>query len=516
MIRDLLRERPSADYRPQVCIVGAGAAGIVLALELSRKGKRVMVLEGGGREIEDEAQEPYRSEVVGHVHRGIHTGRFRAHGGTTTRWGGQILELDAEDFERRDWVADSGWPFRRTELEPFYRRALELEGLGGVLRNDGEVWRALGLTQPEFAELESYLTRWCPEPNFARLHARELETSETLAVWLHANATELLMEGDTVRALRCRTQTGSETLVQADKFVFCMGTIECVRFFLQPRESGLPWNGSGLLGRHFQDHVDANAAVVRPRDGRRFSELFDNIFLRGHKYHPKLRLRSEEQQRARVLNCAATMNFAGELDEVLAATKATAKHLLRGRWREVRGEEVLQSARHAPLLARQTLRYALQHRAYNPDSSEISLRVHCEQRPDAESSITLAGERDSLGLLRARLDWRIADLELETIRCYVQTAARSLSEVADVIPDAALLANDGRFLAMCDDSNHHMGGMRMASSPTLGVVSPDLLLHGTRNVYICSGAVFPTSGFSNPTHTVLALAIRLAHRLAGS
>ena len=59
-----------------------------------------------------------------------------------------------------------------------------------------------------------------------------------------------------------------------------------------------------------------------------------------------------------------------------------------------------------------------------------------------------------------------------------------------------------------------MGGMRMAVAPTDGVVTPDLLLHGTRNVYICSGAVFPTSGFSNPTHTVLALAMRLADRLA--
>jgi choline dehydrogenase-like flavoprotein len=163
---------------------------------------------------------------------------------------------------------------------------------------------------------------------------------------------------------------------------------------------------------------------------------------------------------------------------------------------------------------RQIARYALQHRAYNPASSEISLRVHCEQRPDGESSITLADERDSLGLLRARLDWRISDLELETIRYYAETAATSLSQVAEVQPDSALLNRDPSFLDKCDDSNHHMGGMRMANSPDRGVVSPDLLLNGTRNVYICSGAVFPTSGFSNPTHTVLALAIRLSDHLA--
>jgi choline dehydrogenase-like flavoprotein len=514
MIRDLLREKPSPDYRPQICIIGAGAAGICLAVELSRQGKSVMVLEGGGRDIEEAAQEPYRSEVVGHEHRGIHTGRFRAHGGTTTRWGGQISELNVEDFEHREWIPASGWPFSRTELEPFYRRALDFEGLGGVLRNDADVWKSLGLSEPSFSDLQSYLTRWCPEPNFARLHSKTLESNNNLKIWLHANAVELILEDETVRALRVRTQQGSEALIHADHFVFCMGTIECVRFFLQPRPGALPWNRSGLLGRHFQDHVDANAARVIPRNRRQFAELFDNIFLRGFKYHPKLRLQPDEQRRARVLNCAATMSFSSDVDEALATTKTTAKHLLRGRFSAVNPADILRSASHAPLLARQAARFALRHRVYNPASAEIRLRVHCEQRPDTDSSITLSAERDSLGLLRARLDWRISDLELDTIRTFAETATKSLASIAELELDPPLINNDLAFLDRCDDSNHHMGGMRMAASPSGGVVTPDLLLHGTRNVYICSGAVFPTSGFSNPTHTVLALAMRLADRLA--
>ncbi|HEX5284777.1 MAG TPA: GMC family oxidoreductase [Bryocella sp.] len=514
MIRDLLNDKPSSSYHPQICIVGAGAAGICLAVELSKRGKNVMVLEGGGHDIEAAAQEPYRSEVVGHVHRGIHTGRFRAHGGTTTRWGGQIYELNPEDFERRDWIPGSGWPLSHAELAPFYRRALDFEGLGGVLQQDADVWKSLGLPQPSFPELRSYLTRWCPEPNFARLHAKSLESRDNLHVWLHANATELLFDGEAARALRVRTQEGAEVLIHADLFVFCMGTIECVRFFLQPRPADLPWNRSGLLGRHFQDHVDADAARVIPRDRRRFAELFDNIFLRGFKYHPKLRLAPEEQRRAGVLNCAATMSFSSDVDDALAITKTTAKHLLRGRWSELKAADVLRSARHSALLLRQTARYTLRHRVYNPASADIRLRVHCEQRPDGDSSIALSTERDSLGLLRARLDWRISTLELQTIRLFADTAANSLAPIAAFEPDPALINNDPAFLDRCDDSNHHMGGMRMAASSADGVVTPDLRVHGMQNVYVCSGAVFPTSGFSNPTHTVLALALRLADRLA--
>jgi choline dehydrogenase-like flavoprotein len=346
------------------------------------------------------------------------------------------------------------------------------------------------------------------------VHAKKLEASESVQVWLHANAVELLLDGENVRGLRCRTQTGLGMVVEARQFVFCMGAIECVRFFLQPREGGLPWNRSGLLGRHFQDHIDANAASLVPHHPCRFAKIFDNIFLGGYKYHPKLRLTPDEQRSAKVLNCAATMSFESEMDEALDVTKMTAKHLMRGHWGDVKPVDVLRTARHTPLLMRQTLRYTLKHRAYNPPGAEVRLRVHCEQRPDGESSITLGEERDSLGLLRARLDWRISELELRTIRYFAETAARSLAGVADVKIDAALLSGHAAFLEKCDDSNHHMGGMRMAASPDEGVVTPDLLLHGLRNAYVCSSAVFPTSGFSNPTHTVIALAMWLADRLA--
>ncbi|HEY0264923.1 MAG TPA: GMC family oxidoreductase [Granulicella sp.] len=515
MIRDLLHDRPepvSAD----VCIVGAGAAGIVLAVELVRQGRSVLMLEGGGAEIEEPSQDPYRSELAGLLHRGVHTGRFRAKGGTTTKWGGQILELDARDFEQRAAVAGSGWPFAKDELTSFYERALVLEGMGSTERSDAQVWKQLGQAAPSFEGVEPYFSRWCPEPNFARLHGKVLEEHAGLTLWLHANAVELVLEGETARGVRCRTLTGVEHTFTAGEYVFCLGTIESSRFFLQPREGGLPWNRSGLLGRHFQDHIDCNAATVEPVDRARFSALFDNVFLNGFKYHPKLRLAPAIQDREGTLNVAATMNFASNIDEALGRIKTTAKHLLRGRLDEVSGRDIAYIAGHLPLLARQTWRYKVEHRAYNPSDATIYLRVHCEQEPEGESSITLSGERDSLGLLRTRLDWRIAKTELATIRRYVTFAQSALATAARVTPDPRLMSGAPEFLRSCDDSNHHMGGMRMEGPAGAGVVDSDLRLSGTRNVFVCSGAVFPTSGFSNPTHTLLALTVRLADHLGRS
>ena len=511
MIRDLEREQPGAE-RADVCIVGAGAAGIVLAVELARLGKSVVLLEGGGASIEEASQEPYRSEVVGHVHRGVHTGRFRVHGGTTTRWGGQILELDEIDFERREWISGSGWPFAKSELTRHYARALELEGLGGVLREDGEVWRRLGVVEPKYEELDAYFSRWCPEPNFAVLHRGALE-GEAISVWLHANAIALEMVDETVRSVRAKTLSGVEARFTAERFVFCLGAIESSRFFLQPCEGGLPWNRSGLLGRHFQDHIDSNAAAVVPTDRRGFHARFDNVFLDGYKYHPKIRMSGCAQRERTSLNAGATMYFVSEIDERLGRLKTTAKKILRGGVGHLNAGDVAELARNFPLLARQAWRYKTAHRAYNPATATIQLRVHCEQEPESASSVTLSEERDALGLLRTRLDWRISELEQKTIRELARIAKEELASLAEVTLDAELERGDEGYRERCDDSNHHMGGMRMAASASDGVVDTNLRLHGTKNCYVCSGAVFPTSGFSNPTHTVLALAMRLAEHL---
>ena len=164
---------------------------------------------------------------------------------------------------------------------------------------------------------------------------------------------------------------------------------------------------------------------------------------------------------------------------------------------------------------RQVFRYNVQGRAFNPDDDGIFLRVHCEQAPDTRSRITLTSDRDALGMLRCNLDWRVSDLEIATIRHFAATVGEAFGRnFADVraFPD---LENGGPgLLPRLDDSNHHMGATRMAISSDDGVVDPNLRLFGVRNGYVCSSSVFPSCGFSNPTHTLIALAVRLASHLA--
>jgi choline dehydrogenase-like flavoprotein len=512
VIRDLLHDSPTAGLVADICIVGAGAAGITFAVESARKGKKVLLLEGGGPLREDSSQALYDSEIAGLPHRGIHTGRIRVKGGTTVRWGGQILELDALDFTPRPDIPESGWPFPKSTLTTFYERALTLEGLARVERSDAAVWRHLGLPFTQFDELEAYLSRWCPEPNFARLHHKTLTADSNIHLWLHASAVELITENKAAIGVRCRTLTGIETIFRARYYVFALGGIESSRFFLQPRPGGHPWNRSGLLGQHFQDHIDCNAAAIEPLDHALFHDTFDPILIHGFKYLPKLRLLPQAQACHGTLNIGSTMSFE-DTGKVRGQAKTTIRNLMRGRFSDVTRDNLQHTTKHVPMLIRQAWRYKVQRRAYSPPEVRIFLRVHCEQEPTSRSSITLTDERDPLGLLRIRFDWQISERELETIRQYVLVAQRVLAGIARIVPNEDLMSGSPAFLARCDDSNHHMGGMRMSTTDATGVVDTNLRLYGLKNTYICSSAVFPSSGFSNPTHTLLALTLRLSDHL---
>ncbi len=519
MIIDLERNEGLPEFSADVCIVGAGAAGIVLAAELARQNRRVLLLESGGLSIESTAQALNECSYIGQPHRGANIGRFRALGGTTTVWGGQVLELDAEDFAVRPWIPGSGWPFSKQELIPYYERALRAEGLTQSIRADQEIWRQMKIAAPELGDaLSTYFTRWCPEPNFARLFRSTLD-SPNVCVVTHATATAMLLAeaGLRVQGIRCRTLSGRERIFSAAQYVLCLGTIESVRFLLQPLpDAQTPsWNRSGLLGRHFHSHIDFNAASVPADAAARLQRWFANVYLGRYKYHPKFRLALRLQQREKILNIAGSFTCINSAETELRRVKLLARSFLRGRFSVAGRKDLPTVLRQLPTMVQLAYGYRVRHRAAWPTDSAFWLRTHCEQEPLSQSRITLIDARDATGMLRAQLDWRVSPLEWRTIRYFTEQVQRTFAGngMAHIEPNPRLALEDGFRDITFDDSHHHMGGARMAVSSGEGVVDPDLQLHGVSNAYLCSASVFSTSGFSNPTHTLIALAIRLADRL---
>ncbi|MFO1057166.1 MAG: GMC family oxidoreductase [Dongiaceae bacterium] len=143
------------------------------------------------------------------------------------------------------------------------------------------------------------------------------------------------------------------------------------------------------------------------------------------------------------------------------------------------------------------------------------LEFTSEQSPDPGSRVVLSDAVDRFGLPKLRIEWRMSELDVASIAgCFAllrdELAAGGAGRLA-LEPDLV-----DRIRACHPTGGHHIGTTRMAASPSEGVVDADCRVFGLDNLYLCSSSVFPTSGYANPTLTIVALAARLAARLESS
>src|ERR1700744_5480178 len=105
---------------PDLAIIGGGTGGISLALQLANSGHSILLLESGGMTFDSKTQALYAGSGSGVAFTALDGGRLRFLGGSTNHWGGWCRPLDKIDFQRRDGVPHSGWPFPRSEIEPYF------------------------------------------------------------------------------------------------------------------------------------------------------------------------------------------------------------------------------------------------------------------------------------------------------------------------------------------------------------------------------------------------------------
>jgi len=129
--------------------------------------------------------------------------------------------------------------------------------------------------------------------------------------------------------------------------------------------------------------------------------------------------------------------------------------------------------------------------------------------------VTLSDMKDSLGMNRAKVDWRISEIERTTARHFSDYIGDVLQRLGlGKAQPSAWLGSD---LPVQNDelygTFHFIGTTRMSRDPRDGVVDENCRSHGIDNLYFAGCSVFPTGGHANPTLTIVALAIRLADHL---
>ncbi len=513
-------------FEADLCIVGSGPAGLTLAAEFAAGAVRVLVVESGGLDPDDAAEQLGHIESVGAA-RVMEPGlvRNRVFGGTSHSWTGRCAPFDPIDFRARPWVPGSGWPFGRDEIVPFLGRAAPYLGLSsgdgrmGLEARDAD---ADGVAGPG-AELRHCLWQYSRDDangrDFMRFGPafRRRASGSVTRVLLHAAVTEVLTDPGSgrVSGVAVRSVSGSDATVRAPVVVLAAGGIENARLLLLSRSvapCGLG-NGHDTVGRTLMDHPRCEIAEFAPDAFARLRDRYglfrlergSNFFARG------LTLSEDAQARHGLLNCAAWITEDRAADDPWDAAKRLVAR--RGSVR-ARAHDAWSVVSQPALLVRGLDDRVRRRRGLPHKLRRLVLDCIVEQRPDPESRVLLGDSLDPLGLPVARVDWRIGDAERETVAFLCDLIRRSFERDGLPIPSPSGWIRDrDPGAARFKDVAHPTGTTRMGEDPRTSVVDPNGQVHGVDGLYVAGSSVFPTSGHANPTLMIVALALRLADRL---
>jgi choline dehydrogenase-like flavoprotein len=500
--------------RSDICIIGAGPAGITLLKELSKTQLSVSLLESGDSRFNKTGQSTRGGESVGRPYVPLQRSRGSAFGGTSNLWdpdlGLRCHPLEEIDFEARPWVQHSGWPFDRAHMQPYYQRAHDLCELGAFDYDASERSDVLGASSDQ--QFSTTLFKFAKTDIF-RNQLAEFEGAKN--VNLVVNATVLGLEVDDgspkIARARATTASGRNVLAEADTFVLATGGIDNARLLLlsntrYPQGIG---NQNDLVGRFFMEHLHLNSGYLVPQQ----------VPFQLPAIYPE-----HKEQRVKTVGALVVApdaqrthsigNFSAFIHLTSAASRAQGARSLR-ELAQFFSQGYLSSSvfGHLANVLRDPIAVArmVRDRLTKREASLAELTVMAEQLPDPESRVTLSSKLDQFGRPKPKLDWQLSDQDLKTIRLgqgvidqelRSMGLARLVSKYDETSPPPTI-----------SGGMHHMGTTRMSADPKQGVVDADCKVHGIPNLFVAGSSVFPTGGYANPTLTVIALSMRLADHL---
>lgn len=498
-----------------LCIVGAGAAGITLARELANSGLSILLLEAGGERLEARDQALCRWAQSGQRYFDLATCRLRYFGGTTNHWAGYSTAPLSIDFDARPDLGVAGWPIGLSTLQPYVERAARWLGYPDARFDPAAAAGAYGAPAEELfdarvAELSTRLFRISRKHRFGARHGDALAAQAGLRVVLHASVVHLQLapSGRTVREARVRSFGGPELRVRAARWVLAAHALENARLLLAsndvvPRGIG---NAHDQVGRCFMEHPGLDSGLLIPTPA--FPRVYDEQWGSARDCNWTVGAAAPQLLRHRILPHQCRFMPVYAHDRVRLAARRLREHW----WRpaDAPAWDALGELAAHPADAIGLAAHNFAGLRFEPVAYRLEQRI--EQAPNPDSRVELELERDALGMPKARLHWALSELDLRSLAVGQEVLAAAVERLGvgrvEAPPiDAQLVRREVRGL------NHHAGTTRMSLDPRDGVVDADCRVHGVDNLYVAGSAVFPRIGMANPTLLIVALAMRLANHL---
>lgn len=547
MTIDYLDETAPTELETDLCIIGAGPAGIAIARTFIGTAVRVCLVESGGLAGEESSQALYEGTSIGSPEFDPGISRLRAFGGSCNLWGGGCIPLSSSDLAERDWVPHSGWPLSYAELAPYYARAQAFCQIESHDFADGSFLTPPARPPVSFDASKLVNQIFVRSPIlFGAAYRSELEQAPNITVLLHANLLELeaSLSGASVRQARIGSLGGRQGVVRARHYVLACGGIENARLLLSSDSvvrHGLG-NDHGLVGRYFMDHPTGKLGTLFTDAPDRLARPYDRTGGKGAApSFPEIGLSDEALKAHRLLNGRVRpVAVEGPIPKGIRALRE-----LRASLRPPRQDEssLLEERLCAALknsdpgsenvatgpsvgLGRLALRLGLGvgdvARAYvrkladQPavKSTHVDLIGYFEQAPNPDSRIMLGTERDALGQRKVCIDWRLTVLDRHTYRTAAALFGTELARACGGrFQLESWLGEDDGAVPRVRGTAHHLGTTRMSDDPHQGVVDRHCRVHGVDNLHVAGSSVFPTGGWAFPTFTLVALSLRLAEHL---
>jgi len=523
-----LNEYSGASVTAEIAVVGTGACGMVMARRLLGEGIDVAFLETGGHERSAPAEALNHAELAGDLSVWIGS-RSRFLGGSTNCWAGHASPFDPVD-STRDWVPEGRWPLDLSILESWAVDLHDQLRLGPV-DFSAEFW-ANRLARVRngllFEGNDRITTKMIQRTNvghMGELAAPDIERSPHLSVYLNAQVLELQVtrDGSQVIGLDLVSLDGSRRVaVRAKKYVLAAGP-ENARLLLasrsrDPRGVG---NEYDQVGRYWLAHHSTRRGRLEPSPDLDWSlyELALDWQPGDRRVFGSLRISDAVQAEEKLLNAAImleryrpTRGF-NNRNALISVVKGLAGRTTGALEPQRLSAGLLAGA--AGDITKAIGRSATEVQRRRRSTPRAFVRNWCEQMPHPENRIELGNSVDRFGVPVLRV---VSNLQPEDRRT-MRRAFEIFAEEFEAAGYGTMIDEFPRGDAWPPGSvstAHFMGGTRMSTSPSDGVVDTDCRVHGLENLYVAGGSVFPTAGASMVSYTAMLLTARLADHLSGA
>ena len=449
-----------------VAIFGSGPAGITTALELEKKNIKSLIIEAGEENYSEVSQEFYKAKIIGDQITDLSSGRLRQFGGTSGHWGGWSKPMENYNLE--------DWPLKINSLDSYSKKASKILSINNQFRKSS--------LNNFFNQIEfQYST-----VRFADKFKEHIKNSNKILLILNTQLSHFAGSNNKTEYAICLSNESIKKKITAKYFILACGGIENSRILLWTREKNNKFINSDLpIGKYWMNHpwILGGAGLINKK---KLKKKMGNNFL---DYEGPIHFGAKKEliEKKKILSAAMYMNAKEDTKiykEIIKDILCVAPEY---------GKKI------ASMIFKKSLKCG-------------NIFMNLEESPNENNRIVLDNEKDKFGIPQVKLFYKKSKDSLKTAKIFLEEFGNfcrkeDIGRIA--IKDDIYMLKEFKNLGV----HHHMGGTRMGKDKLISVVDENLKIHDIDNLYVSGSSTFVTCGYTNPTFTIVQLAIRLSEEI---